>query len=99
MDASLDKAENANRAATEIGRVLMQTLDELRANLEVAYDLDGQLVMLAIAKASVGIAIGATAEIADMEDNECDELEVRLYEVIFDALGELQPAEKNAGER
>lgn len=96
MDARQDKANKANRAAAEIGRALMRTLDDIRSHLEVSCDLDGQLVMLAIAKASVGIAIDATAEIASMEDDECDELEVRLYEVICDALDELQPAERNA---
>lgn len=86
MDSRQCKADKANRAASDLGWAFMQTFDDLRSNLEVSHDLDDQLVMLAIAKASVGIAIEATAEIADMGKDECEVLEERIYEVIVDAL-------------
>jgi hypothetical protein len=46
-------------------------------------------VTLAIAKAAMGIAAGAASEAIGMGTDECDELEERLYDVVYDAINEL----------
>ena len=47
-------------------------------------------VKLAIAKAAVGLAAGAASEAIGMGMDECDELENRLYDVVHDAITELE---------
>jgi hypothetical protein len=66
-----------------------KTLADLRPTFAAAYDLDDQLVTLAIAKAAMGIAAGAASEAIGMGTDECDELEERLYDVVYDAINEL----------
>jgi len=92
MNSRQEKADKANQAACAIGEALTQTVDDLRSTLITSYELDDQLITLAIAKASVSLAAEATSEIAGMETDECAELEERLYEVIFDAISDLESA-------
>jgi hypothetical protein len=90
MDRRTEKAKKANRAASAIGEVMMKTLLDLRPSIADSYDLDDQLVRLAIAKASVGVAADAASEAVGMASGECDELEGRLHDVISEALSELE---------
>ena len=83
MDRRTEKAQNANRAASAIGEVMTQTITDLRPSLVATYDLDDQLVTLAIAKASVGVAADAASEAVGMASDECEELEERLHDVIL----------------
>jgi hypothetical protein len=86
MDRRKEKAEKANRAASAIGRAITKTLAELRPAFADAYDLDDQLLTLAIAKASVGVAADAASEAVGLRTDECDELEGRLHDVISEAI-------------
>jgi len=67
-----------------------KTLADLRPTFAAAYDLDDQLATLAIAKAAMGIAAGAAAEAFGMDTDKSDELEERLYDVVYDAINELE---------
>ena len=61
----------------------------MRSTFADRYDLDEQLVTLAIAKAAVGIAADAASQATGMVAEECNELEDRLHAVVFDAMNEL----------
>jgi hypothetical protein len=88
MDRRKEKAEKANRAASAIGQAITKTLADLRPTFADEYDLDDQLVTLAIAKASVGVAADAASEAVGMRTDECNELEGRLHDVIYEAISE-----------
>ena len=90
MNPHENKARKANQAASAISSAMEQTLADLRPTFAAAYDLDDQLVTLAIAKAAMGIAAGAASEAIGMATDECDELEERLYDVVHDAINELE---------
>ncbi len=94
MDQRIDKARKANRAASAIGQAMTKTLEELRPTMAAAYDLDDQLVTLAIAKASVGVAADAASEAVGMATDECNELEERLHDVISDAISEFNTTDR-----
>jgi hypothetical protein len=94
MDRPTEKARKANRAASAIGQVMTKTLTNLRPSVAVAYDLDDQLVTLAIAKAAVGVAADAASAAVDMATHECEELEERLHDVISDAISELEATDR-----
>jgi regulator of sigma D len=94
MDRRTEKAEKANRAANAIGQAMTKTLADLRPTFAAEYDLDDQLVTLAIAKASVGVAADAASEAVGMAIDECDELEDRLHDVISDAISELEVTDR-----
>jgi hypothetical protein len=86
MDRRKEKAERANRAASAIGQAITKTLKGLRPQVADAYDLDDQLVKLAIAKASVGVAADAASEAVGLRADECNELEGRLHDVLSEAI-------------
>jgi hypothetical protein len=94
MDRRAEKAQKANQAANAIGQAMMKTLTDLRPSMAAAYDLDDQLVTLAIAKASVGVAADAASEAVGMATDECDELEERLHDVISDAISKLEATDR-----
>jgi len=93
MEEREEKAEKANQAASALGSAMQKTLADLRPTFAAAYGLDEQLVTLAIAKASVGVAADAASQAMGMATDECDELEERMFDVIFDAITELQVTE------
>ena len=51
MDLPQEKAQKAERVADAVGNALAKTLTELRSDFAFKYDLDDQLITLAIAKA------------------------------------------------
>ena len=69
--------------------VMVKKLTDLRPGFAVKYDLDDQLVTLAIAQAAVGIAADAASQATGMGTDEHIELEERLHTVVFDAMNEL----------
>jgi hypothetical protein len=89
MDLNIEKAEKADRAANAIGEVIVKTLTDMRPELATEYELDDQLVTLAIAKAAVGIAADATSQATGMGDAASNDLEDRLQAVVFDAMNDL----------
>jgi hypothetical protein len=89
MDLHQEKARKANRAASAISDEMVRTLTNMRPAFAVKYDLDDQLVTLAIAKAAVGIAADATSQATGMGADEFDALQERLHTVVFDAMNEL----------
>jgi hypothetical protein len=89
MDLNIEKAEKADRAADAIGEVIVKTLTDMRPELATEYELDDQLVTLAIAKAAVGIAADATSQATGMGDAASNDLEDRLQAVVFDAMNDL----------
>jgi hypothetical protein len=93
IDSREVKAEKANRAASALGRAMTKTLADLRPTFAATYGLDEQLVTLAIAKASVAIAADAASQAMGMASEECDELEERMFDVVFDAIEELEATE------
>jgi hypothetical protein len=84
-----EKAHKANRAVDAIGHEMAKTLTKMRPSVAVEYDLDDQLVTLAIAKAAVGLAANAASQATGMGTDEHIELQDRLHEVVFDAMNEL----------
>jgi hypothetical protein len=89
MDLYQEKAQKADRAASAIGDALAKTLTEMRSDFAFKYDLDDQLITLAIAKAAVGIAADATSQATGMADAASTNLEDRLQAVVFDAMNVL----------
>ncbi len=89
MDLHKEKAEKADRAASAIGDAMVKTLTDMAPKFASEYDLDDQLVTLAIAKAAVGIAADATSQATGMGTEEFNELEERLHAVVFDAMTDL----------
>ena len=89
MDDNKEKALKANRAADAIGDAMVKTLAGMRPTLAVKYDLDEQLITLAIAQAAVDIAADAASQATGMGEAEQCELENRLHDVVFDAMNEL----------
>jgi hypothetical protein len=89
MDLNKEKAQKADRAASAIGDALVKTLTDLRPDFATEYELDDQLVTLAIAKAAVGIAADATSQATGMGDVASNDLEDRLHAVVFDAMNEM----------
>jgi hypothetical protein len=88
MELSKEKAQKANHAADAIGDVMAKTLVNMRSGFVRRYDLDDQLITLAIAKAAVVIAADAASQATGMVAEECDELEDRLHAVVLDAIDE-----------
>jgi hypothetical protein len=89
MDLHKEKARKADRAVSAIGDAMAKTLTDMRPTFAAEYDLDDQLVTLAIAKAAVGIAADAASQATGMKADKYDELEQRLHMVVFDAMTEL----------
>jgi hypothetical protein len=56
-----EQARKANRAVDAIGHEMAKTLTQMRTSVAIEYDLDDQLVTLAIAKAAVGLAANAAS--------------------------------------
>jgi hypothetical protein len=81
-------ARNADRAASAIGDAMVKTLAHMRPTIVDQYDLDDQLVTLAIAKAAMVITADAASQATGMESEECNELEDRLHAVVLDAINE-----------
>lgn len=82
------KVEKATLAADAIGDAMDEKLTDLRATVAAEYDLDDQLVTLAIAKAAVEIVASAASEASGMETDKSNKLEERLYEVVYEAMDE-----------
>ena len=83
------QARKANRAADAIEGSIVATLLDMRPAFEHEFDLDEQLVTLAIAQAAMGVAAHAASKATGMEAKECAELKDRLNAVVFDAMNEL----------
>lgn len=93
MELHDDKLEKATLAADAIGDAIEEKLTDLRATVAAEYDLDDQLVTLAIAKAAVEIVANAASQVTGMETEKSNELEDRLYKVVYDAMDETQKSE------
>jgi hypothetical protein len=88
MDQRKESAGKADRAAGAIGDAMVKTLVDMRPTIAHQYDLDDQLVTLAIAKAAMVITADAASQATGMEAEECNELEDRLHAVVLDAMDE-----------
>jgi hypothetical protein len=89
MEQHQEQARKADRAVGAVGDAMSKTLTDLRPSIAVEYDLDDQLLTLAIAKAAVELAANAASEATGMGTDEHAELEERLHAVVFDAMTEL----------
>lgn len=89
MDEHEEQARKADCAVGAVSEAMAKTLTDLRPTFAVEYDLDDQLMTLAIAKAAVVLAADAASEATGMGTDEHDELEERLQEVVFDAMTDL----------
>jgi hypothetical protein len=89
MGEKAEKARKANLAAIAIGNAMSKTLTDMTPSFAAKYDLDEQLVTLAIAQAAVGVAATAASAATGMGDDDVVVLEDRLHEVVFDAMNEL----------
>jgi hypothetical protein len=89
VNQNKEKARKANQAVDAIGHELAAKLTKMRPSVAVEYDLDDQLVTLAITKAAVGLAADAASQATGMGTDEYNQLEERLHEVVFDAMNEL----------
>jgi len=93
MELDQDKVEKATMAADAIGDAIEKKLTDLRSTVAAEYDLDDQMVTLAIAKAAVGIVANATSQATGMEAEKSNELEDKLYEVVYDAIDETRKSD------
>src|SRR2546429_8002256 len=75
MDLHKEKARKANHAASAISNMMVKKLTDMRPDFAVKYDLDDQLVTLAIAQAAVGIAADAASQATGMDTDKHIELE------------------------
>lgn len=89
MNQHQEQARKADRAVGAIGHAMAKTLTEMRPSVANEYDLDDQLITLAIAKAAVGLAANAASHATGMGTDEHNELQERLHKVVFDAMNEL----------
>jgi hypothetical protein len=89
MDLHKEKARKANRAASAISDVIVKKLADMRPGFAVKYDLDDQLMTLAIAQAAVGIAADAASQATGLDADKHIELEERLHTVVFEAMNDL----------
>jgi hypothetical protein len=89
MEQNVEKARKTNLAASAISNAMSVKLTDMTPGFAVQYDLDDQLVTLAIAQAAVGIAANAASEATGMGADDAIELEDRLHAVVFDAMNEL----------
>jgi hypothetical protein len=89
MEQNAEKAHKANLAATAISNAVTKKLSDMAPGFAAQYDLDEQLVTLAIAQAAVGIAASAASEATGMGAGDATKLEDRLHAVVFDAMNEL----------
>jgi hypothetical protein len=89
MDLHQEKAQKANRAACAISDAIVKELVDMRPKFAAQFDLDEQLVTLAIAQAAVGIAADATSQATGMGMDKHVDLENRLHAVVFDVMNEL----------
>jgi hypothetical protein len=89
MEENVEKAHKANLAASAISDAVSKTLHDMTPAFAVQYDLDEQLVTLAIAQAALGVAVIATSEATGMASDDVIVLEDRLHGVVFDAMNEL----------
>jgi regulator of sigma D len=89
VNLHIEKAQKANRAADAIASSMAQTLLEMRPAFADRFDIDEQLVTLAIAQAAMGVAANAASKATGMLEEERAELNDRLNEVVFDAMNEL----------
>jgi hypothetical protein len=86
VNQHIEKAQKANRAADAIAGSMAKTLWEMRPTVAHQFDLDEQLVTLAIAQAAVGIAASAASKATGIVE---EELKDRLSAVVVDAMNEL----------
>jgi len=93
MGLHQDKVEKATLAADAIGDAIEKKLTDLRPTVAAEYDLDDQMVTLAIAKAAVEIVANAASQATGMETDKSHELEDRLYEVVYEAMDETRKSE------
>jgi hypothetical protein len=84
-----EKARKASHAASAISEAMVKTLTDMQPALAAKYDLDNQLVTLAIAHAAVDVAANAASQATGMGSANHIALEDRLHEVVFDAMNEL----------
>jgi len=89
MDLHKEKARKANHAPCGINEVMVKKLTDMRPNLAIKYELDDQLVTLAIAQAAVGIAADVASQATGMDSDKHIQLQDRLHAVVFDAMNEL----------
>ena len=89
MELPQDQVDKATQAADAIAK----KLTDLRPAVAAEYDLDDQLVTLAIAKAAVEIVANAASQATGMETKKSNELEDRLYEVVYEAMDETRKSE------
>jgi hypothetical protein len=88
MDQRKEIAQKADLAAGALGDAMVKTLVDMRPEIANQYDLDDQLVTLAIAKAAMVITADAASQAIGMEAEECNQLEDRLHAVVLDAITE-----------
>jgi hypothetical protein len=93
MELRQDKVQQATLAADAIGDAIEKKLIGMRAAVAAEYDLDDQLVTLAITKAAVGIVATAASQVTGMGTDAFNELEDRLYEVVAEAMDQTQNSE------
>ena len=91
MELHNEKAKKANQAANDIGDAIAKTVAKIRPTVADKFDLDDQLITLAIAKAAVGVAADAASQATGMGTAACDELEGKLQDVVIDTMSNIPP--------
>src|SRR3954470_2665294 len=84
-----EKARKANHVADAISDLMVKKLTDMRPSLAIEYELDDQLVTLAIAQAAVGIAADVASQATGMDSDKHIQLQDRLHAVVFDAMNDL----------
>jgi hypothetical protein len=85
----MDRNESARKADCAAGAIedaIVKQIADVKPAIARQYELDEQLVTLAIAKAAMVITADAASQATGMEAEECNELEDRLHAVVLDAI-------------
>ena len=90
MDKREDRALRTDAAATDITNAIMIATSTYHEQLAGKYGIDEQLTNLAIAKASVKVAVDAAARAAGLTAEQCMALEQQLNHVIYEAMREVE---------
>jgi hypothetical protein len=88
MDSHQNEARKVNHAATEIADALATTLTDVRSQLQSKYELDAQLLYLAISKAAATLAATSAAQAAGLTPREALEMNQKIERTVLDVMYE-----------
>ena len=90
MASRQEDARKVNHAAGEIAEALAKTLTDVQSMLQSKYNLDAQLLYLAISRAAATIAATSAAQAAGLTPREAFEMNQKIERTVLDLMYEEQ---------